>query len=119
MPQPDWLFTLKDVATALPTDPEVMRVHMALSHGTMKLELYAPVDVDQQGPHKRDELYVIVSGRGDFIKNGERRPFAPHDVIFVEAGAEHRFVDFTADFATWVIFWGAVGGEAEDPTSPA
>lgn len=28
------------------------------------------------------------------------------------AGAEHRFVEFTPDFATWVVFWGPPGGEA-------
>ena len=80
-------------------------------HGTMRLGLYAPRDRDLQGPHPQDELYVIVSGSGSFVKAGERRSFEPNDVIFVEAGAEHRFVDFTPDFAAWVIFWGADGGE--------
>ena len=43
---------------------------------------------------------------------GEKRPFAPGDVIFVEAGAPHRFEDFTGDFAAWAVFWGPEGGEA-------
>jgi hypothetical protein len=29
-----------------------------------------------------------------------------------EAGAEHRFLNFSEDFADWVIFWGPSGGEA-------
>ena len=29
----------------------------------------------------------------------------------VAAGAVHRFVDFSDDFQTWVVFWGPEGGE--------
>jgi mannose-6-phosphate isomerase-like protein (cupin superfamily) len=47
-----------------------------------------------------------------FNRAGERRPFKPHDVIFVPAGMEHRFEGFSDDFQTWVVFWGPTGGEA-------
>lgn len=106
----EWLHKLSDVETQLPDDAE-FRFHYALRHGTMKCGLYAPRGADTQGPHKQDELYVVLSGSGEFTKNGETRSFAPHDVIFVEAGAEHRFAAFSDDFATWVIFWGAEDGE--------
>jgi mannose-6-phosphate isomerase-like protein (cupin superfamily) len=62
-------------------------------------------------PHKQDELYVVVSGSGVFIKDGERRPFQQHDVLFVEAGVDHKFAEFSDDFSAWVIFWGPEGGE--------
>ena len=107
----DWLHRLQDVAAKLPDDPAVFRFHYALRHGSMKFGLYAPRGTDTQGPHKQDELYFIISGSGRFVKNGETKPVAPHDVIFVEAGADHRFVDFTEDFAAWVVFWGPEGGE--------
>ncbi len=32
-------------------------------------------------------------------------------MLFVAAGAEHRFEDFTQDFAAWVVFYGPEGGE--------
>jgi mannose-6-phosphate isomerase-like protein (cupin superfamily) len=89
-----------------------MRFHYALRHGTMKFGLYAPLEKDNQTAHKQDELYVIVAGHGHFLKNGESRHVAAHDVIFVEAGADHRFEEFTSDFATWVVFWGSEGGES-------
>ena len=79
----------------------------------MSVEYYAPEKVDLQTPHRQDELYVIVSGSGNFIRNGERTFFQKGDVLFVPAGIEHRFEDFTDDFATWVIFYGKDGGEAE------
>ena len=48
---------------------------------------------------------------GEFVKNDERRAFKPQDVLFVEAHATHCFEKFSGDFSTWVIFWGADGGE--------
>ena len=36
---------------------------------------------------------------------------ASGDVFFVAAGQDHRFTDFSHDFATWVVFWGPQGGE--------
>lgn len=115
---PDWLHTLADTAAKLPDDPATFRFHYALRHGSMKFGLYAPRETDRQGPHAQDELYIIVSGQGRFVKNGEERAFAQHDVIFVEAGAEHRFRDFSADFAAWVVFWGPPGGEVSAATLP-
>jgi mannose-6-phosphate isomerase-like protein (cupin superfamily) len=79
----------------------------------MSVELFAPVGRDTQGPHSQDELYIVLRGSGTFSKAGELRPFEAGDVIFVEAGAEHRFETFTDDFATWVIFWGPQGGERD------
>ena len=72
--------------------------------GSLSVELYAPRGHDPQSPHTRDEAYVVVSGSGTFFADGERRPFAPGDFLFVAAGVEHRFENFTDDFATWVIF---------------
>jgi mannose-6-phosphate isomerase-like protein (cupin superfamily) len=115
MADTEWLFSLADIEATLPDDTVAMRFQYALRRGTMKLGLYAPRRADVQTPHTQDELYIVVAGSGDFLKNGQRRPFAPNDVIFVEAGAEHRFVDVTGEFAAWVVFWGPEGGEA-NPT---
>lgn len=80
-------------------------------HGTLSVEYYKPEGVDLQKPHERDEIYVVVAGRGTFINGGVCHAFEPGQVLFVPAGLEHRFVDFTPDFATWVFFYGPVGGE--------
>jgi len=82
-----------------------------LQHGTMTVEYYAPVGVDKQTPHKKDELYIIAKGNGIFNRCGEMVPFNAGDVLFVPAGTEHRFDDFSDGFATWVIFYGQDGGE--------
>ena len=82
-------------------------------HGTLTVKLYAPRGSDPQTPHTRDEIYVVIRGTGDFICAGERRKFAPHDFLFVPAGMEHRFENFSDDLAIWVFFYGPEGGEAE------
>ena len=59
-----------------------------------------------------DEVYVVIAGRGKFLCDGETREFAPGELLFVPAGVVHRFLDFSDDFAAWVIFYGPEGGEA-------
>jgi mannose-6-phosphate isomerase-like protein (cupin superfamily) len=95
--------------------PELQRERsIALfQHGTLTVKLYAPRGNDPQTPHTRDEIYVVIRGTGDFICAGERQKFGPHDFLFVSAGMEHRFENFSDDLALWVFFYGPEGGEAE------
>ena len=83
------------------------------SRGTMLLKLYAPRGVDDQRPHTQDELYVVTAGSGTFVCGNERVAFVAGDVLFAAAGVEHRFEAFSDDFETWVVFYGAEGGELE------
>jgi mannose-6-phosphate isomerase-like protein (cupin superfamily) len=92
--------------------PDGERFATLLAHGSMSVEYYAPVGTDPQQPHDQDELYIVHSGRGVMILDGRRIPFEAGDCLFVPAGKPHRFEDFTADFGTWVVFWGPKGGEA-------
>ena len=81
------------------------------AHGSLTVEIYKPEKFDLQTPHSRDEVYVIISGSGEFLNGEVRTTFAPGDFLFVPAGVDHRFQNFTEDFATWVIFYGPEGGE--------
>jgi mannose-6-phosphate isomerase-like protein (cupin superfamily) len=80
-------------------------------HGTLEVEFYKPDRVDRQQPHSRDEVYVVFTGTGHFFCGGIRMPFGPGDFLFVPAGVEHRFEEFSEDFTTWVLFYGPEGGE--------
>lgn len=80
-------------------------------HGTLSVEIYKPEKIDLQQPHPRDEVYVIVSGSGEFLNDGVRTNFRPGDFLFVPAGNAHRFENFSDDFSTWVLFYGPEGGE--------
>ena len=100
-------------ADALPRlpGPAGERFVGVFKHGSLEVEYYAPRGEDFQTPHTRDELYVVVTGRGDFVHDGERTRFGPGDCMFVAAGVEHRFENFSDDFGTWVFFYGPEGGE--------
>jgi mannose-6-phosphate isomerase-like protein (cupin superfamily) len=91
--------------------PEGQRYIELFRNGTLSIELYAPRQTDPQTPHSRDEIYVIISGNGRFRCKADETSFGPGDVLFVPAGDEHRFVEFSDDFATWVFFYGPEGGE--------
>ena len=80
-------------------------------HGTLSVEIYKPEKVDLQQPHTRDEIYVVVSGSGEFMMDGKYVNFGPGDFLFVPAGVDHRFENFSDDFSTWVFFYGPEGGE--------
>ena len=92
--------------------PDGERFVRAMAHGTMSVELYAPRGHDPQAPHAQDELYFIHAGTGELIIDQERHRFEPGTAFFVPAETPHRFENFSADFATWVVFWGPAGGEA-------
>ena len=82
------------------------------SRGSLVVELYTPVGQDPQKPHTRDEIYFIVSGKGEFFDGRQRHAVAAGSFLFVPAGHVHRFEYFSADFVVWVIFYGPEGGEA-------
>ena len=85
---------------------------LLLRHGSMTLEFYMPRGVDNQTPHAKDELYIIAAGEGWFRSGSDRFSVKQGDTLFVPAGVEHRFEDFSPNFETWVVFYGPEGGEA-------
>jgi mannose-6-phosphate isomerase-like protein (cupin superfamily) len=106
-----WRITLEQ-AMAAPIAPG-SRSALLLRHGSLTVRYYAPRGRDEQTPHEQDEVYVVAQGHGTFFNGGRRHPFGPGDVLFVPAGAEHRFEAFSEDFGTWVVFYGPKGGEAD------
>jgi mannose-6-phosphate isomerase-like protein (cupin superfamily) len=104
-------FRLADWLGAL--TPENEHYAIAFEHGTLEVGAYAPRGVDPQSPHTRDEVYVVVRGRGLFRRGGHAAPFGPGDLLFVPAGEIHRFEQFSDDFAAWVVFYGPEGGEGD------
>lgn len=82
-----------------------------MDRGTLKVKLSCPVPPNRQAPHTQDELYVIVRGRGVLVHDGRKDAFETGDLMFVAAGTEHHFEDFSDDLTVWVAFFGPEGGE--------
>jgi mannose-6-phosphate isomerase-like protein (cupin superfamily) len=61
-------------------------------------------DVDPQQPHKEDEVYYVVRGRGSFRAGAEDRPVQAGAILFVPAGVEHRFHSITEELTLLVFF---------------
>src|SRR4051794_25544357 len=71
----------------------------------LTLVFFAPKGTDHQTSHEEDELYFIIRGSGEICIGEERHTFASGDVFFVAAQIEHRFENFSNDFATWAVFF--------------
>ena len=79
--------------------------------GSLKLLCSFPLRPNVQSPHDQDELYFVVRGQGVLYHDGKRDAFAAGDVMFIAAGTEHRFEDFSDDLTVWIAFYGPRGGE--------
>jgi hypothetical protein len=102
---PPLLVSLNDAIQKLKEEKDT--VFVGLAHfADLEVEYYQPRESDKQNPHLKDEVYFIANGTSEFCVNQHRVTVTKGDVLFVKAGDVHRFVNFTDDFATWVIFYG-------------
>jgi quercetin dioxygenase-like cupin family protein len=59
---------------------------------------------DPQPPHKEDEMYYVVRGRGCMRAGSDDQAVSEGSVIFVAAGVEHRFHEITEELTVLVFF---------------
>ena len=100
------IITAREALDQLPESARE-RVATLFENESLQVKLYAPRGVDDQTPHTRDEIYVVLSGSGEFVCEEKRDPVKQHDFVFVRAGVPHRFENFTGDFFVWVFLYGA------------
>ena len=91
--------------------PAGERAALVLKRGTLDVKLSIPIPPNEQTPHARDELYVVIRGRGVLVHEGKRSEFGAGDLLFVAAGVVHHYENFSADLALWRVFYGPQGGE--------
>jgi mannose-6-phosphate isomerase-like protein (cupin superfamily) len=73
----------------------------SLSAGVYRI---AAGGVDDQSPHREDEVYVVTVGAASLEVEGRRTPVGPGTVAFVPRRADHRFVEVTEDLEVSVVF---------------
>ncbi|HZQ94477.1 MAG TPA: cupin domain-containing protein [Candidatus Sulfotelmatobacter sp.] len=59
---------------------------------------------DPQQPHREDEMYYVMRGRGRFQAGDQDAEVSAGSVLFVAAKVEHRFYDITEELAVLVFF---------------
>jgi len=59
---------------------------------------------DAQSPHKEDEVYYVVRGRGRMRAGSEDQIVSQGNIIFVAAGVEHRFYEIAEELMVLVFF---------------
>lgn len=59
---------------------------------------------DAQHPHSADEVYVIQRGQAQLQVEGETFDVGAGDVISVDQGRDHHFLNVTDDLAVLVMF---------------
>jgi len=65
--------------------------------------------IDRQGPHTEDEIYCVLAGRARVTVGDEARDVTQGSILFVPAGAPHRFHDIAEELRLLVVFGPAEG----------
>jgi quercetin dioxygenase-like cupin family protein len=79
---------------------EFLRVS-SLSAGVYVL---AAGSTDAQKPHREDEMYYVVRGRGRMRIGGEEQAVAAGSIIFVAANVQHSFYEIAEELVVLVFF---------------
>src|SRR5262245_15417828 len=104
MSKPGRVIHLAEARRAIP-GPAGEHSGSLMRHGTLEVKLSLPISPNRQTPHEQDEVYVIMRGQGVLFHDGKRDAFAVGDLLFVPAGTEHHFEDFSEDLTVWVVFY--------------
>ncbi|MFH8991953.1 cupin domain-containing protein [Streptomyces sp. NPDC017940] len=77
-----------------------------LRERNMSVGLYAlnAGENDPQQPHGQDEVYMVVSGRASITVGMETTEVARGSVVYVPAGAPHKFHHISEDLRVLVVF---------------
>ena len=77
-----------------------------LREASMSVGLYvlAAGSRDEQSPHSEDEMYIVLSGRGQMTVANETRNVAVGSLVFVERHVEHRFHDIEEELRVIILF---------------
>jgi mannose-6-phosphate isomerase-like protein (cupin superfamily) len=106
--------TLFEVSQLLADRQRAQRAYLEfLRVPSMSLGIYAlPAGgVDPQKPHKEDEVYYVLQGRGMIRVGTEDRAVEPGSLVLVAANVEHRFHSITEDLSLLVFFAPAESGK--------
>jgi mannose-6-phosphate isomerase-like protein (cupin superfamily) len=97
-------FSLDAVEKAQSSSAAAYREFLRRPGFSMGLYLLPAGRKEAQHPHNAEEVYTVQHGRGQLEVEGERFDVGPGDVISVDRGRDHHFLNITEDLTVLVIF---------------
>ncbi|MFC6720099.1 cupin domain-containing protein [Halobacteriaceae archaeon SHR40] len=96
-------FNVSDVAAEIPDNEESTETvrNDAVSLEVMKFE---EGDDDPMHAHAEDEIYHVDSGTGKINVEGDTTDVSEGDVIHLEPGTEHQFLDFEDELVITALY---------------
>jgi mannose-6-phosphate isomerase-like protein (cupin superfamily) len=97
-------FSLNAVEKAQSSSAAAYREFLRRPGFSMGMYLLPAGSQDAQHPHSADEVYIIQHGRAQLEVEGETIDVGPGDVISVDRGRDHHFLNVSEDLAVLVTF---------------
>lgn len=97
-------FEIADVQEALLQSGRLYHEFIKVESLSAGLYSLAAGSKDPQQPHTEDEVYYVISGRGQIHVAGEDRAVQPGTMVFVAAHDEHYFHSIEEDLDLLVFF---------------
>jgi len=99
------MFTkVSDVDRERATSGQFYREFLRIPAMSSGLYVLSAGSIDPQVPHRQDELYYILRGRGRFRAAGDDTEISAGSLLFVAAEVEHKFYDIKEELAVLVFF---------------
>ena len=95
-----------DAATLLEQCAAGYREFLAVPALSLGLFVAPSGEVDEQDPHDRDEVYVILEGEAVLDIAGVAHAVTAGSVAYVPAGVQHHFAAVHTDLRVLVLFAG-------------
>ena len=105
-------FELKDIQNAHAVTGQLWHEFLQVPDLSMGLYVLPVGSTDPQQPHGEDEVYYVISGRGQIRVDDEDRPIQAGSIVYVAQGAEHRFHTIEEELQLLVFFAPAEGSQA-------
>jgi mannose-6-phosphate isomerase-like protein (cupin superfamily) len=112
------IFDLSDLRTQQERSDRLY--HEFLRVPDLSAGLYVVPDggTDPQQPHTEDEIYYVIAGRAQFRLGDDTVSVQAGSVIFVPAGAVHRFYGISEELTLLVVFGPAEYTHAASASAP-
>ena len=105
-------FELRDLKRTHAATGEQWHEFLRVPDLSMGLYILSAGEIDPQMPHGEDEVYYVVSGRGQVTVDGENRSVEAGSIIYVAKNVDHRFHSIEEELQILVFFAPAEGSQA-------